>query len=308
MAGATTQRPGRPRRSAASDPAPWEGIWGFPVTPFGRRGVDLDLLARGAEHQIEGGVDVLCACGAIAQVGELTAVEHEACVRALVNAAAGRVPTIVTLIADADAARVGAAAVGAGAAGLVVIPTSPDAAATARRLRAIARAAPGVPIVLYHRPPLRLDPTQLRRLAAAVPELAWVKDGHRDVRLFRQLAAVERLRWVSAWEDVAVAFWALGCRTFAPASAAYAPAYSAAWLARLRSNDLADARRLLEAHAYPLIDLRLARKGIDIAVVKAAMEACGVPAGGLRAPARRLSAVERARVHELVGSMRKALR
>jgi len=297
----------RPRAAGPRDPAPWEGIWGFPLTPFVRRGVEVDLLARGAEHQIRGGVDVLCACGAIAQIGELTAVEHEACVRTLVDAAAGRVPVVATLIGGADADRIGAAAVAAGAAGLVVIPGSPDEAAVGRCLRALARAAPGTPLVLYHRPPLRLDVTQLRRLEARHPELAWVKDGHRDARLFRQLAAVERLRWVSAWEDVAPAFWALGATTFAPASTAYAPAYSAAWLGRLRAGDLAGARRLLEAHAYPLIDLRLARTGIDIAVVKAAMEACGVPAGGLRAPARRLTAGERSRVRELIDSMRAAM-
>jgi len=251
---------------------------------------------------------VLCACGAIAQVDQLTGAEHEACVGALVRAAAGRVPVNATLIGDADAIRTGAAAVAAGATGLVVVPVAADAAAVTRRMLALTRAVPGVPLVLYHRPPLRLDAVQLRRMATAVPELAWAKDGHRDVRLFRQLAAVERVRWVSAWEDVAIAFWALGATTFAPASTAYAPAYSTAWLARLRAGDLAGARRLLEAHAYPLIDLRLRRPGIDIAVVKAAMEACGVPAGALRTPAKRLTAAERAHVRALVRSMHDALR
>ena len=290
-----------------SDPAPWQGIWGFPLTPFTRRGIDLDVLAAGTRHQLAGGVDVLCACGAIAQLGELRPPEHTAAVRAIVEESAGRRPVLATVLGGRDARRLAAAALAAGAAGMVYVPHCAQVAAAERGLRSLARLAPGVPLALYHRPPLRLRPAELERLAA-LPELAWVKDGHRDVRLFRRLAGVEGLRWVSAWEDVALSFWALGCSTFAPASTAYAPEYSAAWLGRLRAGDLAGARRLLELHAYPMIDLRLARTGIDIAVVKAAMEACDVPAGGVRSPARALSGSERARVRALVAQLRAELR
>jgi 4-hydroxy-tetrahydrodipicolinate synthase len=289
---------------SASDPARWEGIWGFPLTPFGRRGIDLGLLAAGAERQLAGGVDVLCACGVIAQVDRLTAAEHAACVRAVTGLVAGRVPVVATLVAARDAAGIAAAAAAAGADGLVVIPRSPRVDDAARSLRAVAAAAPEIPLALYHRPPLRLTVAQLRRLADEAPPLAWVKDGHRDVRLFRQLAAgAPRLRWVSAWEDVALAFWALGCSTFAPASTSYAPEYASTWLGRLRAGDLAGARELLAAHANPMVDLRLARTGIDIAVIKAAMEAAGIRAGATRPPAKRLTAAERARVRELVAAL-----
>jgi 5-dehydro-4-deoxyglucarate dehydratase len=290
-----------------SGQADWHGIWGFPLTPFATRGVDLELLAAGVSHQLDGGIDVVCACGVIAQLETLDRSEHTDSVRTIVEVAGGRVPVVATLIAGRQAPSLALAAVEAGAAGVVVIPASPRPDATARCLRAIASALPGVPLILYHRPPLALDIEGLRRFAE-IDELSWIKDGHRDVRQFRRLRGAEpRLQWVSAWEDVALAFWALGCDTFAPASTAYAPEFSAAWLNRLRAGDLAGARALLELHAYPLVDLRLARSGIDVAVIKAAMEASGVPPGRTRPPARPINRAERARVRALLGEMREAL-
>lgn len=285
-----------------------QGIWGFPLTPFGAHGIDLDLLATGTEHQIDGGVDAICACGTIAQGDRLSDRERVACQRAIVAVAGERVPVLATVVEGPAAPSQAEAAVDAGASAILVIPTSPGPAALGDGLRAIADAAAGVPLVLYHRPPLRLGSEDLRRLSATVPELAWLKDGHRDVRGFRQLrAAAPHLRWVSAWEDVALAFWALGCDSFAPASTAYAPEYSVAWRTCLTAGDLAGAGALLEAHAYPLVDLRLSRDGIDIAVVKAAMEACGVRAGGSRPPAEALTDAERRAVDALVERMREAL-
>ncbi len=286
-----------------ADRAPWGGVWGFPLTPFSEDGVDDTLLARATEFQVAGGVEVVCACGLIAQLEQLTPDEHRASVQTVIGAAAGRVPVVITVRAGEGAAAAAAHAAGLGAAGIVAVPTSADPALVRAQLRAIAAAAPGLPQVLYHRPPLALTPGDLRALAE-VDELAWVKDGHRDVRMYRLLrAAVPRLRWVSAWEDVALAFWGMGVGAFAPASTAYAPGYARAWLGRLHDGDLDGARTLLESHAYPIVDLRLSRPGIDVSVVKEAMAALGLPTGLARPPAQPLTDAERARVHELVARL-----
>ncbi|HEY2440205.1 MAG TPA: dihydrodipicolinate synthase family protein [Solirubrobacteraceae bacterium] len=286
-----------------SDPCAWHGIWGFPLTPFTEHGIDAELLAQATDRQVAGGVDVLCACGLIAQLEQLSTTEHRRCTETIIAAAAGRIPVLITVMATPDAPGIAAAAAEHGAAGIVLVPRSPDPDVTLKVLRDIAEAAPGLPQVLYHRHPLRLAGDQLRRLAD-VPELAWVKDGHRDARLFRRLrGAVERLRWVSAWEDVALAFWAMGCEAFAPASTAYAPQYARGWLAALQRGDLAGARALLAAHAYPMVDLRLSRPDIDVSVVKEAMRVSSVPTGLTRPPARELEDAECARVRELVNAL-----
>lgn len=296
-----------PAQNASRQRSDWRGIWGFPLTPFAGRRIAHDLLAAGTEHQLRGGVDVLCACGMIAQAEQLRGPERAACLDTVVRVAGNRAPVIGTIFDRHDVAQAAACTVEHGAAGLLVIPCSPSESAIRKSLAAIASAAPGVPIALYHRPPLTLDVEGLKQLAD-LPELSWVKDGHRDVRVFRRLkAAVPRLLWASAWEDVALAFWALGCDAFAPASTAYAPEYSAAWTGRLRAGDVRGARALLEAHAYPLVDLRLSRPNIDVSVIKAAMEECGVAPGSTRLPARPLSARERAEVKQLVRDMRTAM-
>lgn len=283
------------------------GVWGFPLTPFSAHGVDTELLSRGTALQLDGGVDVLCACGLIAQLEQLSPAEHRRITETVIEAAAGRVPVVVTVRSGPGAAAAAAHAAELGAAGVVVVPDTADPAATSAQLRAIAAAAPGLVQALYHRPPLTLRPDELRALAD-VSELTWVKDGHRDVRMYRLLrAAVPRLRWVSAWEDVAVAFWAMGCDAFAPASTAYAPRYARAWLSLLHARDVNGARELLSAHAYPMVDLRLSRPGIDVSVVKEAMLAAAVPTGLTRAPARALTEAERARVRELVAQLDQTL-
>jgi 5-dehydro-4-deoxyglucarate dehydratase len=250
---------------------------------------------------------VLCACGAIAQIELLSAAEWRACAAEVIGRARG-LPAVVSIPATDDRLELVVAAAELGADALLVLPHTGDVGEVGRRLRAIAERAPGLPLVLYHRGALELAPDDLRRLCE-LPALAGVKDGHRDVRRYRRLreALGDRLLWVSAWEDVALPFWSLGCDAYAPASTAYEPAYARAWFACLQAADLEGARRLLAAHAYGMVDLRLSRPGIEVSVVKAAMAARGVAAGDLRAPALELTDAEHARVLELVRDLDTAL-
>jgi dihydrodipicolinate synthase/N-acetylneuraminate lyase len=276
------------------------GIWGFPLTPFAGDRVDIGALADGIERQLAGGVDVLCACGAIAQIELLGPDEWRACAGEVI-ARSGAVPAVVTIPATADRLELAAVAAELGADALLVLPDTGDVERMQESLAAIASAAPGLPLVLYHRGALELAPDDLRRLCE-IGELTGLKDGHRDVRRYRRLreALGDRLCWISAWEDVALPFWALGCDAFAPASVAYEPAYSRAWYDLLRTGDVEGARRLLVAHAYPMVDLRLSRPGIDVSVVKAAMSERGAAAGDLRAPALKLTAGEHAHARALM--------
>jgi dihydrodipicolinate synthase/N-acetylneuraminate lyase len=117
----------------------------------------------------------------------------------------------------------------------------------------------------------------------------------------------DRLVWIVAYEDLVLPFGAIGAEAFAPVSASYAPEYARACLGLLADGDLERLRSLLEAHAYPLADLRLSRPQIDVAVVKQAQRACGVPAGGERPPQQPLSRHEVDEVARLVAGMRSAL-
>lgn len=283
------------------------GIWGFPPTPFVDDRIDVEGLATLVQHQARGGVDVLCACGAIAEVDSLTADEWRECLEIVVAHANG-IPTVATIPTWGDESLAARLAAELGADALLVLPRSPATGDTKRLLASVAAAAPDLPLVLYHRAPLQLEVDDLQALCG-VEQLVGLKDGHRDVRRYRRLreGLGERLLWLSAWEDVAIAFWAVGCDAFAPASTAYAPAFSRAWLSHLENGSVVEARRLLAAHAYPMVDLRLSRPGIDVAVVKAAMAELGLPAGDVRPPASRLRPEERAEARRLAHLLARSL-
>jgi dihydrodipicolinate synthase/N-acetylneuraminate lyase len=284
------------------------GLWGFVLSPFQHGDLDLRALEQAAAFQVDAGVDVLCCCGAIAQAPELELAEREATLDATLRAARGRVPVLLALPADAAAPAVAAQALELGAHGLLLMPTSERADALADTLADIHACAPELALVLYHRPPLLLEPHDLAGLCEW-PALVGVKDGHRDARRYRRLrgALGDRLIWIVAYEDLVLPFGAIGAEAFAPASASYAPEYARACLNLLADGDLARLRRLLEAHAYPLTDLRFSRPQIDIAVVKEAQRACGVPAGGERPPQQPLSSSEVDEVARLVAGLRSAL-
>ena len=284
------------------------GLWGFVLSPFAQAELDLPALGRAASFQVDAGVDVLCCCGAVAQADVLSPAEREASLTATVRAARGAVPVILALPVDADAPAAALRALRLGARGLLLLPASESAGEMARTLERIRSCAPELALVLYHRPPLRLEPQELAGLCTN-PALVGVKDGHRDARLYRRLrgASRGRLSWIVAYEDLLLPFGAIGAEAFAPISASYAPGYARACLGLLADGDLPRLRTLLEAHAYPLMDLRVSRPGIDIAVVKQVQRACGVPAGGERPPQQPLSAQEEHAVERLVTDLRSAV-
>ena len=296
MSASTTERPGR---------ALPDGIWGFPVSPFTAAGeLDLDGLRAGIELQVDAGIDAIVVNGALAEVDALDGGEWVAAASAAA-AYADRVPVLAALPPDQGSALAAArAAASLRLAALLVLPphggSGADLVARARAAVEIA----GVPAVVYQRGTALLD---LALVAEAVADGAviGVKDGTRDLRALRRLmqGLDDRVTIAAAFEDMTLPYWALGVDALCPASTVHDPAYSCAWLHYLRAGDVAAARALLEAFAYPFTDLRLSRPGIDVAVVKEAIRLRGYPAGSVREPAVGLTDGECAAVAALLGRL-----
>ena len=281
------------------------GIWGFPVSPFTESGaLDLAGLAAGIELQVTGGVDAIVVNGALAEVDALASGEWAAAA-ATAAAFSGRVPILVTLPGREREAL--AAARAAGSLAVTAMIVLPPPGGTGADLVARARAAveiAGLPAVLYQRGSAQIDARfhrgrrrrrcrRRRQGRHARPASAPAGDGRLEGRV--AIAA--------AFEDMALAYWALGVDALCPASTAHDPAYSRAWSAHLASGDVASARALLQAFAYPFTDLRLSRPGIDVSVVKEALRLRGLPAGTARAPAAELTGDERAAVVGLLARL-----
>jgi 4-hydroxy-tetrahydrodipicolinate synthase len=128
------------------------------VTPFAADGaVDVDLAARLADHLIGQGSDGLVVCGTTGESPTLSWEEQHRLLAAVREAVAGRAPVLAgsgsNCTAEAVEATREAAALGADGA-LVVVPyyNRPPQAGLEAHFRAVAAAAPELPLMLYNIP------------------------------------------------------------------------------------------------------------------------------------------------------------
>lgn len=291
-------------------PPDLRGLWGFALTPFDAADrVDEAVFRAGLRGLVDGGADVVIACGTLGQGDRMSPAERVACLAMAADEVAGARPLIGVLIAEADPSEEAVAARAAGADGVLLLPSSGRVADAAATITAIARATGGrLPVVLYQRAALRLAPADLVALAEQ-PALIGLKDAHGDLRAFRRLREVtgERLAWIGAAEDLAVAYLTHGADAVAPASMAYAPAYARGWRAAVAEGDVAGAIDRLRRFIWPLTDLRLSRPAIDLTVVRDMARLLGRPAGALRPPAQALTADETTELERLARVLRDEL-
>ncbi|MEB3207604.1 MAG: dihydrodipicolinate synthase family protein, partial [Synechococcus sp.] len=145
------------------------------VTPFRADGdVDLDLAARLADHLVAHGSDGLVLCGTTGESPTLSWTEQHELFAAVKGAVGGRAKLIAgsgsNCTAEAVEATREAAELGADGA-LVVVPyyNKPPQDGLEAHFRAVAAAAPELPLMLYNIPGrtgTSLEPTTTARLLA----------------------------------------------------------------------------------------------------------------------------------------------
>ncbi|UXN74944.1 dihydrodipicolinate synthase family protein [Devosia sp. A8/3-2] len=118
--------------------------------------VDLDGVKADVVFQIEGGVDAIVVCGSLGEASSLTVAEKLAIAKAAIEAAAGRVPVLLTIAEDSTSvgAALAAEAEKIGVEGLMVLPAMrylADDREVVVHYRAIA-AASNLPIIVYNNP------------------------------------------------------------------------------------------------------------------------------------------------------------
>ncbi len=126
------------------------------ATPFSAGEVDTEALGALSERQITRGTTALVVCGSTGEAASLSPQEYTSAVRAVVEAASGRLPVIAGCSAMATDAAAGfaAAAAAAGADGVLCAPPAyvkPTQEGISGHVRAVAHAA-GLPVMLYDVP------------------------------------------------------------------------------------------------------------------------------------------------------------
>ena len=288
------------------------GVLAFPITPFGPDGtLDGEAVRANAAWLARSGVHALVAPSGTGELFSLTPDECSAVVEATVEATAGAVPVIAGVgFGSQLGALLARRAELAGADGILILPpyyAHPDPDGLFAYYRDIAGAT-RLGVAIYARDGVVLTPPGLERLAREIPNLIAFKDGRGDVRLFQRLRehvserlGPERLVWIAGTgDDMVGPYFAAGAEGYTSSLACYWPEASLELLRLATAGDFGALARFHERAVRPFYELRQRRRGFEVAVMKAAMELLGHPAGPVRPPLGELSADERAELRGII--------
>ena len=267
------------------------GALGFPVTPFRQDlSLDLDALARNVDEMARHPFCALVAAGGTGEVYSLAPIEVEDVVRVTVEAAGGRMPVVAgTGFNGPMGSEIARRAEKAGAECILVLPpyytNAPFEGAIAYYQQI--GAATGLPLMVYSRDWAVFTPAMVERLADRVPALTFWKDGQGDPRKYQRIMQTvgDRLAWLGGLGDDCVpGYFAVGVQAYTSSISNIAPRLSLKLAEAGMARDFARLDGLMEKYVHPLYALRERAKGYEVAVMKAAMEILGMPAGPVRPP------------------------
>ncbi|MEU8317407.1 5-dehydro-4-deoxyglucarate dehydratase [Nonomuraea sp. NPDC048881] len=261
------------------------GVLFFPVTPFDAGGalaeqVLAEHIRRGMAHG-PGGVFVACGTGEFSALSEA---EHARAVQVAAEVVDGRVPVFAGAGGPIGAALNQArAARAAGADGLLLMPPYLTQGPASGFTAYVAAVAAELPVIVYQRGPVVLDPDAVVELAG-VPGVIGLKDGLGDIdRMQRTVLAVREkhpdflfFNGLPTAELTMPAYRGIGVDLYSSAVFAFAPEIAVAYLN-------GDERLLTEFYA-PLVRLRDKAPGYPVALVKAGVRLRGLDVGPVRPP------------------------
>jgi 4-hydroxy-tetrahydrodipicolinate synthase len=281
------------------------------VTPFGADGaIDLDLAARLADHLVSQGSDGLVLCGTTGESPTLSWAEQHALFAAVKAAVGGRAQLLAgsgsNCTAEAVEATAEAAALGADGA-LVVVPYyhRPPQEGLEAHFRAVAAAAPQLPLMLYNIPGrtgCSLDPATTARLLDCDNVVAYkaASGTTEEVSRLRQLCG-ERLAIYSGDDALTLPMMAVGAVGVVSVASHVAGPQIRALIQAFLEGDQAVALACHEA-LLPLCQALFCTT--NPIPVKAALELCGWPVGAPRLPLVSADTNVRERLSSILAALR----
>ncbi|MEU4654353.1 5-dehydro-4-deoxyglucarate dehydratase [Streptomyces sp. NPDC023723] len=268
----------------------------FPVTAYGPGGeVDLDVYRAHVRQGVRAGAAAVFACCGTGEFHALTPEEFQDCVRAAVEATAGRVPVVAGAgYGTALAVRYARLAEEAGADGLLAMPPYLVLAGQEgllRHYREVA-AATALPVIVYQRDNAVFSPRAVVELART-KGIVGLKDGLGDLDLMQRIVSAVRteapgdflyFNGLPTAEQTQLAYRGLGVTLYSSAVFCFVPEIALAFHEALRTGDDATAHRLLDGFYRPFTELRAQGRGYAVALVKAGVRLGGLDVGEVRPP------------------------
>ena len=281
------------------------------VTPFAPDGqVDLDLAARLADHLVRHGSEGLVICGTTGESPTLSWEEQHQLFAVVKDAVAGRAQLIAgsgsNCTAEAVEATREAAALGADGA-LVVVPyyNKPPQQGLEAHFRAIANAAPELPLMLYNIPGrtgTSLQPETVLRLLDLPNVLSFkaASGTTEEVSDLRSLCG-DRLAIYSGDDALTLPMLAVGAVGVVSVASHLAGPQISAMIQAFLQGDWATA---LDLHEQVLPLSKALFCTTNPIPVKAALELCGWPVGAPRLPLLAADAAVKQRLSETLAALR----
>ena len=277
--------------SAANGRSPFGHVLTAMVTPFATDGsVDLDLAARLADHLVSHGSDGLVICGTTGESPTLSWEEQHRLFEAVKEAVGGRAALVAgsgsNCTAEAVEATREAARLGADGA-LVVVPyyNKPPQSGLEAHYRAVASAAPELPLMLYNIPGrtgCSLAPDTVARLVE-LPNVVSFKAASGSTDEVSRLRALcgERLAIYSGDDALTLPMLAVGAVGVVSVASHVAGVEISAMVRAFLTGDTATA---LAIHDRLLPLNKALFRTTNPIPVKAALEISGWPVGAPRLP------------------------
>jgi 5-dehydro-4-deoxyglucarate dehydratase len=267
------------------------GVISFPVTPFKQDlSLDIDGYRTNMAELLKFPLCATVAAGGTGEVYSLTLDEYRQVVEATVQEVNGASPVIAGVGFNmAIAVEMTKIAEAAGADGILCLPPYYPNANFEGMLQYYQKIgqATKLGLFIYSRDWAVFSPSEVHRLAEAIPNLIGWKDGQADIRVYQRIMERlgDRLYWIGgAGDDVVPAYYSIGIRTYTSSIATIAPRMSMQLHERASELDMASLSRLISNYVLTLYAMRARRKGYEVSVMKTAMGILGMPAGPVRPP------------------------
>ena len=285
------------------------GVIGFPVTPFNQdHSLDLAGFAKNLEIILANPFTAFVAAGGTGELYSLARDEYLPVLRAAVEKTDGTMPIIagvgygshIAQIMASEAEKIGASAI------LVLPPYYSNACfdGVLAYLKGIGQAT-SLPLILYTRDWLEINPEDAERLAEEVPTLQGWKDGQGELRALQRIRVRmgDRFTWIGGVGDDHVSgYYGIGLRRFTSSISCIAPKLSLALHAAALAREDAELAELTDRFVLPLYNLRTRRKGYEVSTMKALLELRGFAGGPCRPPLVDVNEAEREELRQILSS------
>ena len=290
------------------------GVIGFPVTPFNQdHSLDLAGFAKNLEVILAKQFTAFVAAGGTGELYSLSRDEYLAVIRSAVEKTDGTMPIIagvgygsrIAQIMASEAEKIGASAI------LVLPPYYTNACfdGVLAYLKGIGQAT-SLPLILYTRDWLQINPEEAERLAEEVPTLRGWKDGQGELRALQKIRTRvgDRFTWIGGVGDDHVSgYYGIGFRRFTSSISCVAPKLSIALHEAATAREDCELAELTDRFVLPLYNLRTRRKGYEVSAMKALLELRGLAGGPSRPPLVEVNAAEREELREILSSWKEFL-